>query len=312
MPAFRVNRKKFGLTYSCPVSSDDNPIQSSETLKIFLDSFGVNEYLICEELHESGKKHYHAYVKYDDAIDSTKATVFDLLSVHPNIINPGNGWIKYVAKQGNFITNFYERNPFTVALAMDTPQEAIDHLWEIMPGDMCKNAHNIESNVRKRMRTMPPTISYFGPYDYLFYPLNWNPKTHSLLITGEPGLGKTQFAKYLLHHEFGGFNYVKGTLHALRDCDFSLPILFDEVNMGTYPPDASKEITDVEHGGTITARYSDIVIPPGVPRIFLSNYQMPFLDPTKAVYGRRVQRHSFPHPFGRDQSSDQNPDSDQN
>ena len=132
---------------------------------------------------------------------------------------------------------------------------------------------------------------YNGAYPANWYPTDWDPRAHSLLITGPPGVGKTQLARYLLS-QFGDANYVKGTLHGLANCDISRPILFDEINMLQKDPEQSKEITDVENGGTITARYKDITIPPGVPHIFCSNFTHPFKIPANAVYDRRVKIHS--------------------
>ena len=300
MPGFRVNRKKFGLTWSAEVDQAENAITSAHTVTddkdlaaivAFLETKGRCDYLVSREDHASGKKHYHSYVKYDDSIDSTDARLFDLCGLHPNILSPsGKGWENYVAKHGEFVSNYYKRDPWRVALGCDTAAEAIEHLWSTMPGEMCKHSHVIEENVRKRMRKIVIQKRFEGPYWHSFYPPDaWDMNTHSLLMVGPPGIGKTQFARYLL----GECNYVKGTLESLRTCDFSLPILFDEIHMlgQGVDPEQSKEITDVENGGTIKMRNKDVVIPPGVPRIFLSNMEYPFRDPNKAVYDRRVFTH---------------------
>ena len=67
---FRVNRKAFGLTYSCPVNASDNPIQTHDELRNLLDEKGANQYIIGKENHQSGKVHWHVYVKYDQEVDS--------------------------------------------------------------------------------------------------------------------------------------------------------------------------------------------------------------------------------------------------
>lgn len=299
-PGFSVDRKKFGLTYSCPVNADNNPIESrEELLELLVTKFGECDYIICTEQHENGKNHYHAWLKFNAKVRSTSAAIFDLKGVHPNCIDPGQGWKSYVVKQGEYITNCYETNPYSEALRKDTFQEAINYLWEKRPRDMALSAHNIEENLRKKFK--PPVLQkrFYGPFPHYFYPgqivedqfvhADFDPTTHSLLLVGPPGIGKTQFARYML----GDCDYVKSKLETLRTCRFDKPILFDEVCMlgAKIDPEESKEITDVENGGTIKARYKDIAIPCGIKRIFCTNMEHPFRNPNEAVYGRRVHSH---------------------
>eukprot|EP00966_Prymnesium_polylepis_P156448 3614696-Prymnesium_polylepis.1 len=56
-------------------------------------------------------------------------------------------------------------------------------------------------------------------------------------------------------------------------------------------PGQSLEITDVESGGTIELRYKNVLIPPGIKRVFVHNLEHPFKNPKLAVYGRRVHTH---------------------
>jgi len=297
---FRIQRKAVGLTYSCPRNDPrcqqltapehvpdcdcKNPLSQSDIL-IKLEQPGC-DWLIGRELHQNGTEHYHVYIKYADKLDISDPRHFDIFGVHPNIIDgiPGKGWMAYCAKHKDYDSNFWEVNSWTTALAQPTAEEAITFLWQKEPMEMCKNAHNIINNINKRLRSVFPRTIYEGPYQRHFYPAHWNPKTHSLLITGPAGVGKTQFAKYI----FGDHEYVKGSLEGLRRCTFTKPIIFDEISMLGKDPEQSKEITDVENGGTISMRYNDVEIPPGVPRIFLHNISHPFRDPNNAVYDRRV------------------------
>ena len=294
--SFRVNRKAFGLTYSCPVDADDNPIQEHEEILELLNEKGPNQYIIGKELHESGKVHWHVYVKYDSIIDSTDVRLFDLLGVHPNIVDgaPGKGWQAYCVKDKDFVSNFYQNDPYKIAVDMDNPDEALNYLWEKQPRNMLERGHLIEQNLRKRKHIPVPQKRYFGPFPEEFYPpYDWDLKTHSILIVGPSGMGKTQFGRYFL----GDCDYIKGTLEPLKQCVFDKPLLFDEITMLDLDPEQSKEITDVENGGSIKMRFKNTQIPPGVPRIFIHNIEYPFRNPSNAVYGRRVLTHVIDGPF---------------
>jgi len=68
------------------------------------------------------------------------------------------------------------------------------------------------------------------------------------------------------------------------------PFIHDEINCLSDKCDhsVSREITDVEAGGEVMCRTSNFHIPPGLPRIFISNIEFPFRNPEFSVYGRRV------------------------
>lgn len=96
-------------------------------------------------------------------------------------------------------------------------------------------------------------------------------------------------------HMFGEYEYIKkGHEMVKTHMTRTKPFIFDEVYLIGKEPEMSKEITDVESGGSIDCRNSDTWIPPGLPRIFLSNYEFPFCNPKGAVYGRRVVSHYIP------------------
>lgn len=298
--AFRINRKNVGLTYSCPTNAEENPICSRERIRdVLVDKYGQALWTVSVELHESGQKHYHANFKFDNIVNSEDALCMDVDGVHPNILNPGKGWENYVRKQGEFITNKGSCD-FAVALGKDTVHEALEHLWEHKPADMLKFGEAIERNVRKRMNKQPEYQPYYGPYQEW---VDWPEDTHSLLIWGKPGSGKTQFARWLMAHKYGNYTYVKKSHEKLKAVTFVedgkvVPFLFDEVYMLEHKEaEASREITDVENGGSVACRNTDAEIPPGVPRVFLSNYEHPFRNPKEAVYGRRVISLQYDHGF---------------
>jgi len=282
---FRVHRQAVGLTYSCPVNAEDNPIVSHQEILDFAESIGTCLYKIAREYQQDGKVHWHAYLKFDHILDTTNCRFFDLLGVHPNLIKgtPGPGWIKYLDKYGDVISNL-ATDPYTEALACSTPEQGLDILWAKKPSDMMRFGASIEANLRKRMRVAIAPRIWYGPYAKLFY-MNYDPCVHSLLIVGPPGIGKTQFARYLL----GDYDYVKDSIEGLRNCTFTKPILFDDVDVSDMSDSVSKALTDVLDGGAVKMRYNDVIIPPGIPRIFCHNNYHCFSDPYGAVYDRRLK-----------------------
>jgi len=285
---FRLNRKCVGLTYSCPTPGP-NPIGGNEELREFFATLCTSfDYIIGRETHPSnGEIHYHAYLKSCVAFETSNSRYFDFKGVHPNILpgSPGAGWLAYCCKDKEFITNFYQKSAWSEALALPSAAAALEHLWQREPKTMLLQGHQVELNMVKRFKVEYVHAQYTGPYPVCFYPRVWDMSRHSLLILGPPGIGKTQFARYLL----GDCDYIKGTYETgLKMISFTKPIVFDEINMLHRDPELSKELTDVENGGTIPCRYKDVIIPPGVPRIFVNNFRC-FRDPHNAVYGRRLQ-----------------------
>lgn len=299
VPEFRFKGKKIGLTFSCPENARDNPIKNNEELlEILTNRWGLSKYIIAEEAHKSGKRHYHVYMHLDDCLDKTKADFADIdfeddrpfKHLHPNIIKaPGNGWQAYCRKETKFITNI-NLCTWTSALSMPDAHKAIEYLWNNKAGDMCKHASQIEANITKRFKAAhnAPKV-FFGPYPEYYYP-TVDMTSVCVCLWGPPRTFKSQFARYFMAHTYGEYGFAKGSVETLKHIDTGKPFIFDEVDMHgpKLTPADSREITCVEQGGSINARFNNIEIPPGVPRIFTSNMQWPFKNPLEAVYGRRV------------------------
>ena len=295
---FRINRQKIGLTYSRPKNHEgewSNPIPNCEYLrKHFTEKYGDNKYLVSKEPHEDGSDHYHVYFHFENKLDiKGDPRCFDVLGVHPNICrgSPNKGWHDYIAKHGDFISNFYQRCPYAEAFESANVNDAMKLLIKKRPADVAKHGEQIERNLKKFMTSAYSAPLYYGPFPYVILP-EWNPYTHALLLFGEPGTQKTQFARYIMAHNFGDYDYIKGHHEKVKALSGTKPFIHDEVYMlecdKFNPPGNSREITDVENGGTIVCRGSNADIPPGLPRIFISNLEHPFRDPQESVYGRRL------------------------
>lgn len=106
---FRLNRKTFGLTYSCPKKLSANPLDF-DYIKESILKIGKCKYVIAEEKHEDGKLHYHVWVEFHKKIDSKNERFFDLKNVHPKIerLKDEEHWCDYIRKYDEYITNCKE------------------------------------------------------------------------------------------------------------------------------------------------------------------------------------------------------------
>lgn len=292
-PSFRFHAHKVGLTYSAPRDLPENPIpDAARIVSVLTERHGPCTYTIGTELHENGKRHFHALFKFDRKLDSEDHTLFNVEGVSPDILPPGAGWKNYCEKHGDVCTNM-PTNVFAQALAAGTVREAMEIVALQDPGSYCRFGEAIERNIRRRLAPPQQPKLYFGPFLSPLVGTNWDPTTHSLLLWGPAGVGKTQWARYYMSHRWGEYDYIKGSHEQLKRLHFDKPFIFDEVFLCNdkdpwHKPMQSREITDVENGGCVECRNSNVDIPPGVARIFLSNVPFPFRNPADSVYGRRV------------------------
>lgn len=118
---FRLNRKTFGLTYSCPKNLSANPLDF-EYIKNMLEDIGKCKYVISEEKHEDGKLHYHIWIEYKKKIDTKNERFFDLKDVHPKIekLKDEEHWCDYIRKYDNYITNCKDIDiPSSFSISLD-------------------------------------------------------------------------------------------------------------------------------------------------------------------------------------------------
>lgn len=272
--SLRVHRVKVGLTYSCPKDKEDNPIPGMEYLLELFKTYGMlTKYIISTELHKDGRTHYHAYIRYEQKLDTINPKFFDTCGVHPNVNNPNEkGWSGYCGKQGQYITNFWEPDVWEMVMKARTWKEAAEILWTRKPGDMMKHADTYERNWKKRFIRAPEPTVYYGPYPYRI-PDSWDWRTHTLVIQGAPGMNKTQWLKYELKHRFGSICYIKGSLSGLKKFEGEDAILLDDVNIPEHFSQFNA-LMDVENGGAISVSPTglyDFNMPYGTPRIFITN-----------------------------------------
>lgn len=298
--AFRLQTKSYGLTFS-----DASGISSKEHIHEFLQSLmGVHFCCVSHELHENAESHYHVAGQLDNRVDITDCHHFDYTNelgdvYHPNIVKGGPAWLSYCKKGHDFVSTYPNKpNVMASALALPCTENALDHIMEHDASTYVRFATSIEANLRRHFKRVNPARvpRWYGPYPPLRYPPNWNHNTHALHLWGPPGSGKTCFAQHLLREVTGGdVEYCKCHVDALKGLSMTKAFVFDEAMFLTSPGSVSREITDVVSGGTVDARYHAIQIPPGIPRIFVSNQRWVFKNPDESVYERRLIQYEMPH-----------------
>lgn len=296
--AFRFCSKTYGLTYSSAAGIPDK-----ETLHDFLQQLvGVHCLCVCRELHESGEQHFHCSGRMDHKLETLDCHHFDFtnddgVNFHPNIVKGGPAWLNYVMKGKDVITNYpSKRNVMAEALACSSTERALDHVMEHDASSYVRFGLGIENNLNRHFtrKSRARVPQWHGPYPAGRYPPDWNPATHALHLWGPPGSGKTCFAQHLLREHYGDCEYVKAHIESMRALSFTKPFVFDEAMFLLHDGATSREITDVVSGGVIHARYNAITIPPGIPRVFVSNQRWVFKNPDESVYGRRLIQYEMP------------------
>jgi len=279
---FRFCSKTLGLTYSCPVDADDNPIQTHEEIIDMLNTLGkLDEYIVGKELHASGKVHWHAYGKYDKKLDTRNARFCDLKGVHPNIKSGcKKGWILYCAKDKDWKSNFYENDPYHVAMKLESLEQAVNHLFEKVPRDTVLNLGRVEyayNKLHARAKVAAKPFKYKRPYETDF--------NRTILVEGESNWGKTQWAKRCFQRPLL-VRAIEDLRQLRHDTD---GIVFDDMSFTHWPRQTQIHLTDMEEESSLPARYSNITIPAGMPRIMCYNPGFQPVDLSDPAIARRCR-----------------------
>jgi hypothetical protein len=316
MSAFTTNRCIHWLTYACPVDVDENPIAEAGGRQVIIDALSMacvplggepnlfKWFRVCEELHENGKKHYHALVCFASPRRTTVSSCFDVEGVHPTIMEckKPDVWkrLNYCAKSDDECLDFGEFPPkgkeekvnhFEVALSHKSLAEALNYLWENEPMRMSTQGEQIKRNLGGRFPSVKLGPSRFdGPWMEIA-PEDWNRDQQTLVITGDPGHGKTQWAKYFCDHD-GGFFYCKRSLASLKHYKGEPWIIFDDIEVEMYQDKGFRNWAccfDIADGDEVCGPGiridAGLTIPPGVKKIWLRNpLQERLKDPYKQVF----------------------------
>lgn len=262
---YRANRRRFFLTYSkCGQLTREKVLQHLETFGL------ISRYLIASENHKDGTPHIHAFIEYEKKQDFKNSRWADVDDVHPNDGgNPKSDFAvaRYCAKDGNYITNYWEFDPFALAISAPTYTEGISIIKQKRPREYLIHGDSIERNLKKTKTV--PTVSKFKPSDFNM-PLQ--DLSLPLLIYGPTACGKTNFA--LAH-----FNNPLLVRHVDDIKKFNPDydgIVFDDLCTTHWPPNTVIHFLDMDFDAPVHCRYGNATIPAGTKRIFTYNNYNPF------------------------------------
>ena len=282
----RLKANAFFLTYSQSALSRD-------MLTLFYSRQArLKRVIVGREHHQDGNIHWHVAIEYEMPKD-VRTAYFDINGEHPNIKvwkrSEGSTYEQWFLNHWEYCKK-EDPTPYIVGLEPSTPsqgrkrkrdesfseamdlartesvQVAIKFLEDNCPYDLATKYDQI-------YRTM---VAIRNSYLHLQIPArsvsefpgaptivdSWR----CLYINGATGTGKTAWARSLLPEAT-----VVRHRDQLRDCDFSKGIIFDDFDVGHWPPTAVIHLLDWDEPSGIDVKHAHVVIPPHTRKIFTHN-----------------------------------------
>lgn len=288
--AFKLESQQLLLTYSqCPI----NPDEMLEFIKTVVEEWGLDTYIVAQENHKDEGLHLHCYLKLKKKPHKNNAQrIFDYKEYHPKI-EGCRSWknvVKYVTKDGKYITNISEEELKKILLANTKVGEIYEKAYQkareegVEAGmkeletvktyrDLVVHGETIEKNLRK-LRGVDNNVRYkleqFKPLTF-----EWN-RRKTLILTGPSDTGKTSLAlailpKSLFVSDIDDLReYNSGKYEGIVMDDMSF--LPDPITgRGGLSRDQQIALFDCDHPRHIRSRYQNARIPAMTPKIITSN-----------------------------------------
>lgn len=265
--SFRLNSKQLFLTYPhCPIKKED-------ALSILSKIVSLEKYIICEELHEDGTPHLHAYIKSVKILDIRSNRYFDLNEYHGKYETCRNFHAvrNYCKEDGNYITNIQEFSPTAAAIRVinaKSKEIAMDIIKNdpSLARDYIRDTARIESSVARLFPTINAANAIYR-FKTVRSVATWKRNKIALWMKGKTNTGKTEFAKNLFASPLlvSHIDQLKGL------SDTHDGIIFDDMNFSKWDYEKQIHILDVRNDRGIDVKFGHVVIKAGTPRIFTSN-----------------------------------------
>ena len=315
----RFQGSQWGLTYSCPTERD-NPIPDKESLRDkLLDMYACKAYVVAHELHEDGSDHYHVFLHTKTRVDKSDPTLFDAFGVHPSIkvINPPGPWITYITKDGDYLIDGCQipgerkrkakEDYFASALmkaragdlkgAIELVKTNEAMRWCLQSSQITAALKAEAASFRREQRPVVPRAGWIPEVEAIDLLAKREgedfPRVH--ILVGHAGIGKTEAAKYLLRKAGCQSILVVNRLDDLKKLEHYDGFIWDEIDLQSSKKDREFQIgmCDMAEDRSFDARYHNVEIPAGFPRIFTCNFLNRAIDIQDSAIERRVEVHDF-------------------
>lgn len=285
MVAFRFAATKVLLTYSQVC----NEFTAETILYDFQERFRLDTWVIGEETHQDGGRHYHACLTFKSKLDTRDQTIFDIACAnhqhHPNIKNIQRGQAHlnrardYCKKEDPApLTNVQELLTWGEIIAQsNTGEEYLQKVRENYPREYCQHLRNYEYSASKLFPlTTINTLTEFRwdqeePQAWNMIDnrtQNWDQAAQTLVLIGPAGCGKTTWAKLHAPKPALWVTHLD-TLTQINATHRS--IIFDDLDFAHLPASTQKYLVDIRDQRQIHCRYRTATVPAGIPRIVTAN-----------------------------------------
>lgn len=278
----RCRGTKLFLTYS-----QCNTGTKEELLRHLQELIEVKHYIICKETHANGGKHFHCYLELMKRCDIQNPKFFDWHQ-HPKFekVKHTGKVMNYVKKDGDYITDL-NFDLHTVAVRLAEQGRVNNALLHIIKGDpsCVHKLEQYEKGFKIIARLNKKTVPKFRPEDFHQIPFKWDRQNECLIITGESGIGKTQWARTVLFKN----PLLVRHIDKLKVLDPYVHdgIIFDDMSFTHWPRESCIHLLDLDEESQINVKCTMAIIPPGFPRVFTTNREAPTIWP---CYDRAITR----------------------
>lgn len=281
----RCRGKAFFLTYS----------QSSlgrERLSVwFTRQPYMKRVIVGREHHQDGNLHWHVLIEYEREKDIRAGSYFNIDGEHPNIKvwtrSGGSTYEQWFLNHWEYCKK-EDPTPFVVGEAptvggrkrkrddvfiealdvcrREGVNEAMVFLEHAAPYDLVTKYDQIYRtmvavrNQATNSQAPARSVTEFSLAPRI--PENW----HCLFVNGPTQLGKTAWARSLLPEAT-----VVRHSDQLRTVDFSKGVIFDDFDIGHWPPTAAIHLLDWDEPSGINVKHAHVVIPAHTRKIFTHN-----------------------------------------